>query len=158
MSKLSYKVSYYVLYAIFAAIVVVLCLFYFGGQMESPIVSEVGVSNPAYTDALIYLMYIVFGLTTVATLVAGLAQFIASLKDNGIKALKSLTGIVLIAAMLIIAWSVGSDVPLVMPGYEGTENVHFWLKLSDMFIFSLYTLIALNILAMIFSSIKKKVS
>ena len=31
-SKLSYKVSYYVLYAMFALILVVLGLFYFGGD------------------------------------------------------------------------------------------------------------------------------
>ena len=32
MSKLTYKVSYYVLYAMFALIVIVLGLFYFGGH------------------------------------------------------------------------------------------------------------------------------
>ena len=32
MAKLSYKVSYYVLYAMFAIILVVLGLFYFGGD------------------------------------------------------------------------------------------------------------------------------
>ena len=55
MSKLTYKVSYYVLYAMFALIVIVLGLFYFGGQMETPIVYDM--DNPANTDALLYLMY-----------------------------------------------------------------------------------------------------
>ena len=45
MSKLTYKVSYYVLYAMFALIVIVLGLFYFGGQMETPIVYDM--DNPA---------------------------------------------------------------------------------------------------------------
>ena len=40
MSKLTYKVSYYVLYAMFALIVIVLGLFYFGGQMETPLVYD----------------------------------------------------------------------------------------------------------------------
>ena len=34
MAKLSYKVSYYVLYAMFAIILVVLGLFYFGGDAQ----------------------------------------------------------------------------------------------------------------------------
>lgn len=34
MAKLSYKVSYYVLYVMFAAILVVLGLFYFGGDAQ----------------------------------------------------------------------------------------------------------------------------
>ena len=58
MSKLTYKVSYYVLYAMFALIVIVLGLFYFGGQMETPIVYDM--DNPANTDALLYLMYGLF--------------------------------------------------------------------------------------------------
>ena len=51
MSKLTYKVSYYVLYAMFALIVIVLGLFYFGGQMETPLVYDM--DNPANTDALL---------------------------------------------------------------------------------------------------------
>ena len=34
MAKLSYRVSYYVLYVLFAAILVVLGLFYFGGDAQ----------------------------------------------------------------------------------------------------------------------------
>ncbi len=64
MSKLTYKVSYYVLYAMFALIVIVLGLFYFGGQMETPLVYDM--DNPANTDALLYLMYGLFGIAVVA--------------------------------------------------------------------------------------------
>ena len=80
MSKLTYKVSYYVLYAMFALIVIVLGLFYFGGQMETPIVYDM--DNPANTDALLYLMYGLFGIAVVATVVAAIFQFGSALKDN----------------------------------------------------------------------------
>ncbi len=58
MAKLSYKVSYYVLYVMFAAILVVLGLFYFGGDAQGDAVlmsvdSEMW--QPAQTDALLYL-------------------------------------------------------------------------------------------------------
>lgn len=157
MSKLSYRVSYYVLYALFAAIIIVLALFYFGGEMAVPLVPEMD-SNPAYTDALLFLMYGLVGLTVLVTVVAFIAQFVAALKDNPMAALKSLIGIVLLAIVMIVAWSLGSGEPLQITGYEGTENVPFWLKLTDMFLYTLYFLLGAVIVAMIGSSIKKLLS
>lgn len=156
MSKLTYKVSYYVLYAIFAVILVVLGLFYFGGEMATPLVPDM--SNPAYTDTLLYLMYGLLGLTVLVTIAAFIIQFGASLKENPVSALKSLGGVILLAIVLIVAWTLGSDEALVIQGYEGTENVPFWLKLTDMFLYSLYFLMGAAVVAMIFSSIKKVLS
>jgi len=136
MSKLSYKVSYYVLYAIFAAIVVVLALFYFGGEMSTPLVAEM--ANPAYTEALLFLMYGLVGLAIVATVIAFIAQFISTLKDNPMRALKSLLGLILVVVLLVVTYSIGDPTPLNITGYDGTENVPFWLKLTDMFLYSLY--------------------
>ncbi len=156
MSKLSYRVSYYVLYALFAVIIVVLCLFYFGGEMATPIVP--GMSSPAYTDALLYLMYGLFAITVLIAVLAAVFQFGAALKDNPVSALKSLGGVILLVALLVITWSAGSEEPLVITGYTGTENVPFWLKMSDMFLYSMYFLVGAAIVAMIFSSIKKMLS
>ena len=161
MAKLSYKVSYYVLYVMFAAILVVLGLFYFGGDAQGDAVlmsvdSEMW--QPAHTDALIYLMYILFFVAIIATVVGVLFQFGAALKDNPGAALKSLIGLVILVAVVVIAWAMGSDEPLNIPGYDGTDNVPFWLKITDMFLYSIYILFAATVLAIIFSSIKKKLS
>ncbi len=156
MSKLTYRVSYYVLYAIFAVLIVVLGLFYFGGEMTAPLVPDM--ANPAHTDTLLYLMYGLFGLTVAITVIAFIMQFGAALKDNPVAALKSLLGVVLLVVVMIVAWSMGSEETLVMSGYEGGENVPFWLKLTDMFLYTLYFLIAVCILAMIGSSVKKALS
>ena len=155
MSKLTYRVSYYVLYAVFAVVVVVLGLFYFGGEGEQ-LVPEM--SNPVHTDTLLYLMYGLLGLTVAITVAGFIVQFGAALKDNPMAALKSLLGVVLLVVVMIIAWSMGSEEPLVMSGYDGTENVPFWLKLTDMFLYTLYFLIAACIVAIIGSSIKKVLS
>jgi hypothetical protein len=134
----------------------VLGLFYFGGEMSAPLVPDM--ANPLYTDALLYLMYGLLGFIVVVTVIAFIAQFGATLKDNPVTALKSLLGVVLLVIALIATWSIGSDEALVMPGYDGTENVPFWLKLTDMFLYTLYFMIAACILAMIGSSIKKALS
>lgn len=156
MSKLTYKVSYYVLYAMFAIILIVLGLFYFGGEMATPLIPDM--SNPAQTDALLYLVYVLFGLAVAATLVAAIFQFGSALKDNPMGAIKSLLGLILLVVVLVVAWSMGSGETLTIPGYSGTDNVPFWLKLTDMFLYTIYFLLVVTVVAIIGSSIKKKLS
>ena len=161
MAKLSYEVSYYVLYVMFAAILVVLGLFYFGGDAQGDAVL-MGVDpemwQPAQTDTLLYLVYGLLGLAIIATVAAFILQFGSALKDNPVKALKSLIGVILLIVVMFIAWSMGSGEPLVIQGYDGSDNVPFWLKITDMFLYSFYFLLGATVLAMLFSSIKKKLS
>ena len=64
MAKLSYKVSYYVFYVCVALILVVLGMFYFVGYNN-----PVGEYNePQNTEALMYLMYAMFGVSVIITL------------------------------------------------------------------------------------------
>jgi hypothetical protein len=156
MKKLSYKISYYVLYVLFAITLVVLGLFYFGGEAVQSVIPDM--AEPKYTDALIYLNYGLFALVVFATLVAFIFQFVTALKDNPINALKSLGGVFILIVVLIVSWLIGSEEPLVITGYEGGDNVPFWLKLTDMFLYSTYFLLVVTLLAMIISGIKKKLS
>ena len=161
MAKLSYKVSYYVLYALLAIILVVLGLFFFGGDAQGEAVL-MGVDpemwQPANTDTLLYLVYALLGIAIVATVVGFLFQFGTALKDNPVAALKSLLGVVLLVVVMVVAWSMGSDKPLNIPGYDGTDNVPFWLKLTDMFLYTIYFLLGATLVAMILGGIKKKIS
>ena len=63
MAKLSYRVSYYVLYVLFAAILVVLGIFYFGGDAQGDAVL-MGVDpemwQPAQTDSMLYLICLLY--------------------------------------------------------------------------------------------------
>lgn len=161
MAKLSYKVSYYVLYVIFAAILVVLALFYFcGGAQGDAVIMSVDAEmwQPAQTDTLIYLMYSLFVLAVIAMVSAFIFQFGSALKDNPGRALKSLGGLLILIVVAVIAWTMGSDQPLNIPGYDGTDNVPFWLKLTDMWLYSIYILLAVTVLAIIINSIKKKLA
>lgn len=161
MAKLSYKVSYYVLYALLAIILVVLGLFFFGGDAQGEAVL-MGVDpemwQPAHTDSLLYLVYALLGVAIVATAVGFLFQFGTALKDNPVAALKSLLGFVLVVVVLVVAWSMGSDQPLNIPGYDGADNVPFWLKVTDMFLYTIYFLLGATLVAMILGGIKKKLS
>ncbi len=141
MAKLSYKVSYYVMYAIFAVIIIVLALFYFVGYTN-----PVGEYNaPEHTETLIYLMYILFGIAVLSAVAAAVAQFIAAFRDNVKNALKSLIGFVLLVVLILVTYSMGSDVP-VKTG-DGVYSDAFWLKVTDMFLFSTYFLLGIAVLA-----------
>ncbi len=141
MAKLSYKVSYYVMYAIFAVIIIVLALFYGVGYTN-----PWGEYNaPEHTDTLIYLMYILFGIAVLATVAAAIAQFIAAFRDNAKNALKSLIGFVLLIVLVLVTYAMGSDAP-VKTG-DGIYDDAFWLKITDMFLYSTYFLLGIAVLA-----------
>lgn len=135
MAKLSYKMSYYALYVCIALILVVLGMFYFVGYNN-----PVGEYNePAHTETLIYLMYAMFGICVAVTLIGAIAQFGAALRDNPKSAIKSLLGIVLLVIVLLVSYSIGSDAT-VMTG-TGAYTDTFWLKITDMLIYSIYFLL-----------------
>ena len=161
MSKLTYRISYYVLYAMFAIILIVMGLFFFGGNATGDALIP-GVDpemwQPAQTDALLYLMYVLLGVAIAATVVAAVFQFGAALKDNPVNAVKSLLGLVFLVVVLVVAWAMGDGTPMQIPGYDGSDNVPFWLKLTDMFLYSIYILLFVTIAAIIVSGIKKKLS
>lgn len=138
--------------------VVVVAMFFLGGEtpMEQRLVADTSLSEPAQTDLLIYWMYILFGVTVAVTLVAALYQLVTGFIDSPKTTLKSLLGVVLLVVIMIVSWAIGSGEPLVMPGYEGTENVPFWLKLTDMFLFTIYILMGITVLLIVGFGITKK--
>ncbi len=136
MAKLSYKMSYYALYACIAVILVVFAMFYFVGY-NNPVGEY---NSPENTNAVIYLMYGMFAVCVAVTLIGAIAQFLAALRDNPKGAIKSLIGLVLLVAVLVVSYAMGSDAS-VMTG-TGIYNDTFWLKITDMLMYSTYFLLA----------------
>ena len=129
-------------------------LFFFGGEDPNPLVPDM--SQPVYTDSLIYLMYVLLGITIVITLAAAVYQFVMNFIDSPKAAIKSLASIIVLVGLLIVTWAAGSEQALVMPGYDGAENVPFWLKLTDMFLYTIYIMMAVLILLILGFGISKK--
>ncbi len=139
MAKLSYKVSYYVFYVCIALILVVLGMFFGVGYNET---NAAGLLEPANTPALMYLMYGMFAVTVVATLIGAIAQFGGALKDNPKGAIKSLLGLILLVVLLIVTYNVGSSETVVLgDGSEYSDAT--MLKVTDMFLYSTYVLFAI---------------
>ena len=139
MAKLSYKVSYYVFYVCIALILVVLGMFYGVGYSET---NAARLVEPANTPALMYLMYGMFAVTVIATLVGAIAQFGGALKDNPKGAIKSLIGLILLIVLLIVTYNIGSSETVIMGGGTEYTNVTM-LKVTDMLLYSTYVLFGL---------------
>ena len=145
------KISSWSLLAVCIISVLVLAAFFLGG-VKNP---GEDMKEPVYTGLLLNWTWTLFGITVAATAVFGIWQFITSLQVNPKGALASLVVIVLFAAMLFITYSMGGGEPLVLTGYDGDQNVSFWLKLTDMWLYSSYILMTLLIVAVIAGGVKK---
>ena len=88
------------------------------------------------------LMYGMFAVTVIATLVGAIAQFGGALKDNPKGAIKSLIGLILLIVLLIVTYNIGSSETVIMGGGTEYTNVTM-LKVTDMLLYSTYVLFGL---------------
>lgn len=158
VTKIS-RISRWTLYAMSVVTVVLIGLFFLAGnvQPEQQYAELVGLTEPVFTDALLYWVYILLGVTLLAVFVFSIFGFINNLRHNRKKAINSLITLVVFAILLVIAYTIGDGTPLNILGYEGPDNVRGMLKLTDMWLYSIYILMALTILAMLFSPLIKRI-
>jgi len=136
------------------AIIISLVVFgvYYGGGVVDPAAE---IPEPVYTDVLLYWMYILLGIVLGMTVIFAVMQMGKLLKHDPKSGMLSLGAIVLMIGLLVVTRSLGSDTPIYSPGYDGTENVPFWLKTSDMFLYSIYTMIVALVAVIVWGNIRK---
>ncbi len=158
VTKIS-KISRWTLYAMSVVTVVLIGLFFLAGnvQPEQQYAELVGLTEPTFTDALLYWVYILLGLTVLAVFIFSIYGFINNFMHNRKKAINSLVTLLIFAVLLIIAYSIGDGEPLNILGYEGPDNVKGMLKLTDMWLYTIYILMALTILAMLISPLINRI-
>ena len=142
MTKLSYKLSYYVFYACIVIILVVLGLFYFVGY-NNPVGD---LNEPAHTETLIGLMYAMLAVCIIVTIGGSLIQFAGTLKSNPKSAVKSLIWLALFIVVLVVTYAIGSDAGIPLADGSVYDDKQ-WLKISDMMIYSEYLLFAIAAIA-----------
>jgi hypothetical protein len=145
------KITSWVLYALLIITVVVFGMFYLGGNVDP----SAEILEPVYTDLVLDMMYATVIIGLVLAVLFSIFQFGTLLKDNPKKALGSIGYLLGFAAVLVVSWSFGSGEPLNLPAYDGSDNVPFWLKITDMWLYTIYFMMAVSILSIIgFSLIK----
>lgn len=158
VTKIS-RISRWTLYAMTAVTVALIALFFLGGnvQPEQQYAELVGLREPSFTDALLYWVYILLGVTIFAVFAFSIFGFINNLRYSRKRAINSLVTLLIFAVLLVIAYSIGDGTPLNILGYEGPDNVRGMLKLTDMWLFTIYILMGLTILAMLLSPLIKRI-
>ena len=150
------KISSWTLVVISLVSVGIFALFFFGGD-DTPMGAK-GLKNPAYTEELLYWTYFLFALSALALLVFGIMQFVNSFIVKPKSALVSLGVLIVFAILLVGTYSMGDGTPL-SSIKEGSDlqayNIPFWLKVTEMWLYSMYILIVLVVIAVIWGSIKK---
>ncbi len=140
------------LIAIFISIIV-LALFFFGGQVPEHERFAADMSQPRFTDLILYWCYILLVVTVITLIAFAIIDFARSLKENPKKAMSGFLAIIALAALLVITYIIGDSSILSIPGYDGSDNVPAMLKLTDMWLYSSYFMMAITILALILSPI-----
>lgn len=158
VTKIS-RISRWTLYAMTAVTIALIALFFLGGnvQPEQQYAELVGRTQPIFTDALLYWIYVLLGITILAVFVFSIFGFINNFRYNRRRAINSFVTLAVFAVLLLIAYSMGDGTPLNILGYEGPDNVKGMLKLTDMWLYTIYILMGLTILAMLFSPVIKRI-
>lgn len=146
------KMSSWTLLGVMLVSVIVFAMFYFGGVVDSAAEKP----EPVNTSLLLYWCYVVFGIAVALLFLFGLVHFFATLKSRPKAAIGSLGVLVAFLAILGITYAIGDTTPL--PGINADSaqyNVASWLKISDMWIYSIYILLGLSVLAILGGSVKK---
>ncbi|SFK91580.1 hypothetical protein SAMN05216357_10891 [Porphyromonadaceae bacterium KH3CP3RA] len=134
----------------------VLGLFYLGGQVPAHEKVVVDMSQPKFTDIVLYWAYVLLVITVIVLLLFAIAAFFKQLKESPKKAMGGLLTLVGLAALLVITYVIGDGTLLNIPGYDGNDNRPPTLKMTDMWLYSAYFMLAVTILAMIILPLFKK--
>ena len=144
----SKKILNILLLLMFVITLVVLGLFMFGGELPNQ-----AYPTPVYTSALLNWAYVLCGIAIVAAIAFPLARLFTRPKQ----ALKSLIGVVGVAIVVVVAYSLADGTPMDLKGYNGPDNVPSMLILSDTIIYTMYILFVGAVLAIFGSEIYRRI-
>jgi len=153
------KISSWTMLLITVISLALFALFFFGGVGE-PLGANSDQKNPIYTGELLIWAYILLGLCITGMVLFGLFQFGSKFKSNPKAAIMGLGVLVAFAVLLFVAYSLSDGTLLTSHINADSQkyNTPFWLKTTDTWLYSMYILLALCIVAMGWGSIKKILS
>lgn len=127
----------------------VMAMFYLGGQVPAQEKIIADMSQPKFTDIVLYWAYALLAITIGVLIIFALASFLKQLKNTPKKAMSGLLVILSLVALLVVAFVAGDGSLLNIPGYNGADNQPKTLKMTDMWLYSSYVMLVLTFLAII---------
>ena len=136
--------------------ILVMALFYLGGQVSAEEKFIADMSQPKYTDIVLFWAYALLAITIVVLLAFAIVDFLKKLKESPKKALSGFLVLLGMAALLIITFAIGDGSLLNIPGYDGADNNPTTLKMTDMWLFSGYIMLIITFLAIVILPLFKR--
>lgn len=149
MSNLSSRIIQIILWLLMAVTIVFAVLFYFGNVKEG----TMGTSQeePVITRTFLTWAYILFFAAAGITVIFSIINII--INPKGLK--KGIISLVVVAAVVFIAYLLADDTVLRMPHYSGGGNVPSTLKFVGTGLYTAYFLVGLAFLAILWSSLSR---
>ena len=135
---------------------IVMGLFYLGGQVPMQEKIAADLSEPKFTDIVLYWSYVLLVITIAALILFAIAAFFKQLKESPKKALSGFLVLVGIAALFVVTFLIGDGTLMNIPGYDGSDNTPKTLKMTDMWLYSSYVMLVLTFLAILFLPLIKR--
>lgn len=148
------KTSSAVLITIAILAVLTTIAFFTGGYVDPTVKNP----EPRFTDLLLYLCYGVFVLSIVVLVAFAVMGFVRKFKTNPKGALTGLGTVVALVVMFGITYALGSTERLRLGTDAQKYNTDFCLKFSDMWLYSIYVMLALVLIAFVVSFISNMMS
>jgi hypothetical protein len=102
-------------------------------------------------NVLIYWTYVLCFLAVVFAIGFPALQMISNPK-SGLKALASLG---ILGLLMFVAYQLGDGTIMDIAGYNGPDNIPTRLKMTDMIIFSVYGMVVVSVIAVLYAEISK---
>lgn len=146
------KISTYTLWALIAISLIVILLFFFGGDT----LDAKGNLVYNYTSLLLVWTYILSGLTIVTTILSALVLRPKSAHPDLLAKKSALIVLAVFVVTVLVSYLLGDSTALTTLNADNQEfNTAGWLKLTDTFLYSTYILSALIVVAVLWGALKK---
>ncbi|MFO7617419.1 MAG: hypothetical protein R6V75_09225 [Bacteroidales bacterium] len=147
------RIGQYFFYLLMAVCVVLIVLFYLSNRNVNPddSIAKQMADFGSMMDIMMIWVYILLGIAVVAAVGIPLIGMISNPK----RGLKTLISVLILGVIFFIAYQLGSGDIMEIAGYTGPDNIPSRLKFTDMVIFSVYALLAVSVLALLYSSVSK---
>ncbi|MBS2097831.1 hypothetical protein [Carboxylicivirga linearis] len=145
MTKLS-KILNIVLYLILAITMVFAGMFFFGGEVEGATYH-----TPLYTGSFLNWGILLVFITGGLTLLAEIFNLILHPKN----AVRTFISIGLLLIVTLISYALADTTPLNLVGYQGPDNVPSMLALAGTFLYGMYILFGVAIIAIVYAELSR---
>ncbi len=146
------KISKIAMLILFGVAIVIACLFFFGGNVDD----SAEYVEPVFTGLLMGLMYAYVGIAALLVIIAAIYNIALDYQKNPKSALKSVIGVGALVLIMVLSYLCASGEAVNVLGLE-EEVSKGTLKMVDMELYTMYALLIIAALGVVFGGFAKKI-